>query len=141
MGVGAGWVFSTPQLHGASGPQRLLEWVDAAELRMAEEFLIGGDLDMVQQQLAELKVGTGRAAGAGTAGVGQVGAQDGRGVEMWDGTSAPMAPTHGGCWVAKPCPRRCPWKAQLLMGRTWGQVPVPGCAMPKQTLLCCAKTV
>ncbi|KAM6375942.1 microtubule-actin cross-linking factor 1, isoforms 6/7-like [Alca torda] len=35
--------------------QRLLEWLDAAELRMAEEFLVGGDLDMVQQQLAELK--------------------------------------------------------------------------------------
>lgn len=37
-------------------PQRLLEWLDAAELRIAEEFLVGGDLDMVQQQLAELKV-------------------------------------------------------------------------------------
>ncbi|XP_033367561.1 dystonin-like, partial [Parus major] len=36
--------------------QRLLEWLDAAELRIAEEFLVGGDLDMVQQQLAELKV-------------------------------------------------------------------------------------
>ncbi|XP_039566789.1 plectin [Passer montanus] len=35
--------------------QRLLEWLDAAELRIAEEFLVGGDLDMVQQQLAELK--------------------------------------------------------------------------------------
>ncbi|KAM8811126.1 microtubule-actin cross-linking factor 1, isoforms 6/7-like [Eudromia elegans] len=35
--------------------QRLLEWLDAAELRLAEEFLVGGDLDMVQQQLAELK--------------------------------------------------------------------------------------
>ncbi|XP_064530943.1 microtubule-actin cross-linking factor 1, isoforms 6/7-like isoform X2 [Pseudopipra pipra] len=35
--------------------QRLLEWLDTAELRIAEEFLVGGDLDMVQQQLAELK--------------------------------------------------------------------------------------
>ncbi|XP_066427405.1 plectin [Molothrus aeneus] len=35
--------------------QRLLEWLEAAELRIAEEFLVGGDLDMVQQQLAELK--------------------------------------------------------------------------------------
>ncbi|KAM6282660.1 microtubule-actin cross-linking factor 1, isoforms 6/7-like [Porphyrio hochstetteri] len=35
--------------------QRLLEWLDAAELRIAEEFLVGGDLDVVQQQLAELK--------------------------------------------------------------------------------------
>ncbi|XP_025944139.1 microtubule-actin cross-linking factor 1, isoforms 1/2/3/5-like isoform X1 [Apteryx rowi] len=35
--------------------QRLFEWLDAAELRIAEEFLVGGDLDMVQQQLAELK--------------------------------------------------------------------------------------
>ncbi|XP_017596701.1 PREDICTED: microtubule-actin cross-linking factor 1-like [Corvus brachyrhynchos] len=35
--------------------QRLLEWLDAAELRISEEFLVGGDLDMVQQQLAELK--------------------------------------------------------------------------------------
>ncbi|PKU28280.1 microtubule-actin cross-linking factor isoforms 1 2 3 5-like [Limosa lapponica baueri] len=35
--------------------QRVFEWLDAAELRMAEEFLVGGDLDMVQQQLAELK--------------------------------------------------------------------------------------
>ncbi|KAK2512492.1 hypothetical protein Q9233_016244 [Columba guinea] len=34
---------------------RLLEWLDAAELRIAEEFLVGGDVDMVQQQLAELK--------------------------------------------------------------------------------------
>ncbi|XP_049682668.1 microtubule-actin cross-linking factor 1, isoforms 6/7-like isoform X1 [Accipiter gentilis] len=35
--------------------QRLFEWLDTAELRIAEEFLVGGDLDMVQQQLAELK--------------------------------------------------------------------------------------
>ncbi|XP_014801189.1 PREDICTED: dystonin-like [Calidris pugnax] len=35
--------------------QRVFEWLDTAELRMAEEFLVGGDLDMVQQQLAELK--------------------------------------------------------------------------------------
>ncbi|KAM9644371.1 microtubule-actin cross-linking factor 1, isoforms 6/7-like isoform 3-T3 [Morphnus guianensis] len=35
--------------------QRLFEWLDMAELRIAEEFLVGGDLDMVQQQLAELK--------------------------------------------------------------------------------------
>ncbi|OPJ85732.1 hypothetical protein AV530_009700 [Patagioenas fasciata monilis] len=35
--------------------QRLLEWLDGAELRMAEEFLVGGDADRVQQQLAELK--------------------------------------------------------------------------------------
>ncbi|KAM6087466.1 microtubule-actin cross-linking factor 1, isoforms 6/7-like [Chlamydotis macqueenii] len=35
--------------------QRLSEWLDAAELRVAEEFLVGGDPDAVQQQLAELK--------------------------------------------------------------------------------------
>ncbi|XP_030921188.1 dystonin-like [Geospiza fortis] len=35
--------------------QRLLGGLDAAELRIAEEFLVGGDLDVVQQQLAELK--------------------------------------------------------------------------------------
>ncbi|RMB88007.1 hypothetical protein DUI87_35623 [Hirundo rustica rustica] len=35
--------------------QRLLEWLEAAELRLAEEFLVGGDLEVVQQQLAELK--------------------------------------------------------------------------------------
>ncbi|XP_064010405.1 plectin [Pogoniulus pusillus] len=35
--------------------QRLLEWLEAGELRVADEFLVGGDLDMVQQQLAELK--------------------------------------------------------------------------------------
>lgn len=38
-------------------PQRLVEWLDAAELRIAEEFLVGGDLEMVRRQLAELKVG------------------------------------------------------------------------------------
>ncbi|XP_054023519.1 plectin [Dryobates pubescens] len=35
--------------------QRLLEWLEAGELRVADEFLVGGDLDVVQQQLAELK--------------------------------------------------------------------------------------
>ncbi|XP_059579590.1 microtubule-actin cross-linking factor 1, isoforms 6/7 isoform X2 [Alligator mississippiensis] len=35
--------------------QRLVEWLDAAELRIAEEFLVGGDLEMVRRQLAELK--------------------------------------------------------------------------------------
>lgn len=83
------------------------------------------------------------AAGAGTEGVGQMGAQDGSGVEMWDGASAPTAPTHGGCWVAQSCPRRCLWKAQLLTGRSWGQEPVPGCAglcqaVPCQSRPCCA---
>lgn len=45
-----------PQPHRVPSSQRLLEWLDTAELRIAEEFLVGGDLDMVQQQLAELKV-------------------------------------------------------------------------------------
>ncbi|XP_075271448.1 LOW QUALITY PROTEIN: plectin [Opisthocomus hoazin] len=35
--------------------QRLRAWLDAAELRVAERFLLGGDLAGVQQQLAELK--------------------------------------------------------------------------------------
>ncbi|XP_069477977.1 microtubule-actin cross-linking factor 1, isoforms 6/7-like [Ambystoma mexicanum] len=35
--------------------QRLFEWLDMAESRISEEFLIGGDLDMVRRQLAELK--------------------------------------------------------------------------------------
>ncbi|CAM9306034.1 unnamed protein product [Bubo scandiacus] len=35
--------------------QRLLEWLEAAELRVAGEFLVGGDPAVVQQQLAELK--------------------------------------------------------------------------------------
>ncbi|XP_038616011.1 microtubule-actin cross-linking factor 1-like [Tachyglossus aculeatus] len=35
--------------------QRLLDWLEGAELRMGEEFLVGGDLEMVKQQLDELK--------------------------------------------------------------------------------------
>ncbi|XP_075774303.1 microtubule-actin cross-linking factor 1, isoforms 6/7-like isoform X2 [Pelodiscus sinensis] len=35
--------------------QRLCDWLATAELRMAEEFLVGGDLELVRQQLAELK--------------------------------------------------------------------------------------
>ncbi|XP_050795246.1 microtubule-actin cross-linking factor 1, isoforms 6/7-like isoform X3 [Gopherus flavomarginatus] len=35
--------------------QGLCDWLAMAELRMAEEFLIGGDLELVRQQLAELK--------------------------------------------------------------------------------------
>lgn len=35
--------------------QRLFEWLDMAESRLSEEFLIGGDLNMVRQQLEELK--------------------------------------------------------------------------------------
>lgn len=50
------WPPRGPPTPPFSPSQRLLEWLDAAELRIAEEFLVGGDLDMVQQQLAELKV-------------------------------------------------------------------------------------
>ncbi|XP_065256180.1 microtubule-actin cross-linking factor 1, isoforms 6/7-like [Emys orbicularis] len=35
--------------------QRLCDWLATAELRMAEEFLVGGDLELVRQQLVELK--------------------------------------------------------------------------------------
>ncbi|XP_034980366.2 microtubule-actin cross-linking factor 1, isoforms 6/7 [Zootoca vivipara] len=35
--------------------ERLLSWLEAAELRIAEEFLVGGDLDLVKRQLSELK--------------------------------------------------------------------------------------
>lgn len=34
----------------------MLCWLEVAELRIAEEFLVGGDLDKVKQQLLELKV-------------------------------------------------------------------------------------
>ncbi|KAM3928216.1 microtubule-actin cross-linking factor 1, isoforms 6/7-like isoform 3-T4 [Leptodactylus fuscus] len=35
--------------------QRLQDWLLSAESRLSEEFLVGGDLDMVKQQLSELK--------------------------------------------------------------------------------------
>ncbi|XP_062987463.1 microtubule-actin cross-linking factor 1, isoforms 6/7-like [Elgaria multicarinata webbii] len=35
--------------------ERLMGWLGTAELRMAERFLVGGDLDLVNQQLSELK--------------------------------------------------------------------------------------
>ncbi|XP_033011905.1 microtubule-actin cross-linking factor 1, isoforms 1/2/3/5-like isoform X2 [Lacerta agilis] len=35
--------------------ERLLSWLEAAELRIAEEFLVGGDLDLIKLQLSELK--------------------------------------------------------------------------------------
>ncbi|XP_030045937.1 microtubule-actin cross-linking factor 1-like [Microcaecilia unicolor] len=35
--------------------QRLFNWLDTAEARLSEEFLVGGDLDMVKQQLLDLK--------------------------------------------------------------------------------------
>nr|XP_032632782.1 microtubule-actin cross-linking factor 1-like [Chelonoidis abingdonii] len=35
--------------------QGLCDWLATAELRMAEEFLVGGDLELVRHQLAELK--------------------------------------------------------------------------------------
>ncbi|XP_075703782.1 microtubule-actin cross-linking factor 1, isoforms 6/7-like [Rhinoderma darwinii] len=35
--------------------QRLQDWILGAESRLSEEFLVGGDLDMVKRQLSELK--------------------------------------------------------------------------------------
>ena len=73
---GQGWGLRPPTLPDpmiSVCPQRLFEWLDTAELRMAEEFLVGGDLDLVQQQLAELKVGC--AAGWGPEPWGQAGGQ------------------------------------------------------------------
>ncbi|KAM4687865.1 microtubule-actin cross-linking factor 1, isoforms 6/7-like [Discoglossus pictus] len=35
--------------------QKLLDWLVSAESRLSEEFLIGGDLDMVRRQLSDLK--------------------------------------------------------------------------------------
>ncbi|XP_069588308.1 microtubule-actin cross-linking factor 1, isoforms 6/7-like [Ranitomeya imitator] len=35
--------------------QRLQDWLLSAEARLSEEFLVGGDLDMVRRQLSELK--------------------------------------------------------------------------------------
>ncbi|XP_074842522.1 microtubule-actin cross-linking factor 1, isoforms 6/7-like [Carettochelys insculpta] len=42
-------------LHDQEAMQRLCDWLATGELRMAEEFLVGGDLELVRQQLAELK--------------------------------------------------------------------------------------
>lgn len=91
-------------------PQRLFEWLDAAELRIAEEFLVGGDLDMVQQQLAELKVGC--AAGWGPEPWGQVwvsvggkrGAWGSSGMKVWHVGRCWCLHGTGGRWVAKSCP-------------------------------------
>lgn len=91
-------------------PQRLFEWLDTAELRIAEEFLVGGDLDMVQQQLAELKVGC--AAGWGPEPWGQVwvsvggkrGAWGSSGMKAWRVGSCWCLHGTGGRWVAKSCP-------------------------------------
>ncbi|XP_029443078.1 dystonin-like [Rhinatrema bivittatum] len=35
--------------------QRLFDWLDTAEARLSEEFLVGGDLEMVKRQLSDLK--------------------------------------------------------------------------------------
>lgn len=39
--------------------------MESAELRIAEEFLVGGEPDLVKQQLLELKVGRRRGVGLG----------------------------------------------------------------------------
>ncbi|CAM5087884.1 unnamed protein product [Eretmochelys imbricata] len=58
-GLSRAWTARQEQLQASlryqEAMQRLCEWLAAAELRMAEEFLAGGDLELLRQQLAELK--------------------------------------------------------------------------------------